>query len=256
MRLAVEYDGTAFCGFQWQPRVRTVAGVLEAALSKLLGATVKIAGAGRTDSGVHATGQVVSFTTARAFPFDRLCVALNSALPGDLAVRDAAIVEAGFSARFSARERTYVYAIWNRAEPSPLYAPYAYHVWRPIDLAAMRAGCAHLLGAHDFRAFCGVPPENGVTLRTVRRLHLEARGDTVRLEIAADGFLHRMVRTIAGTLVDCGTGRLDPGRVAAILASRDRRQAGHTAPPNGLYLAGVRYEGGYDSYSEPPIFRW
>jgi tRNA pseudouridine38-40 synthase len=217
---------------------------------------VKIAGAGRTDSGVHASGQVVSFTTRRPFPFHKLCIALNSELPKDIGVRDVSVVPPPFSARFSALQRTYVFAIFNRREPSPLLARQAYHVWRPLDIEPMLAGAEHLIGEHDFRSFCGLLPEGGVTIRTVRRLDMERRGDMFRIVIAADGFLHRMVRTIVGTLVDCGAGLRDPAGVPAMLHARDRRTAGHTAPPNGLYLAGVTYEGGYDSYAEPPVFRW
>ncbi|MBV8489815.1 MAG: hypothetical protein JO199_04720, partial [Candidatus Eremiobacteraeota bacterium] len=130
LRLTVEYDGTDFCGFQWQPNARTVAGVLEAALSGMLDEPVKVTGAGRTDSGVHACGQVVSFSTARAFPFERLTIALNSALPSDVTVRESAVASDDFSARFSAIERTYVYAILARREPSALLRNAAYHVWR------------------------------------------------------------------------------------------------------------------------------
>ncbi len=217
---------------------------------------IKISAAGRTDAGVHACGQVVSFSTSRAFPFDRLCLALNSELPDDVGVRESATMNASFSARFSAKERTYVYAIFNRSQPDPLLSRHAYHVWLPIDLEPLHAAARELLGERDFRSFCGLLPEGGVTVRDVRRLAAQRRGNLIRIEITASGFLHRMVRTIVGTLVDCGTGRRTPSELPAILAARDRRAAGHTAPPNGLYLAGVRYDDGYDSYAEPPIFRW
>ncbi|MBV8118285.1 MAG: tRNA pseudouridine(38-40) synthase TruA, partial [Candidatus Eremiobacteraeota bacterium] len=200
VRLTLEYDGTNFCGFQWQPAVRTVAGVLEAALSELLAEHVKVAAAGRTDSGVHASGQVVSFSTQRRFPFDRLCIALNAMLPRDIAIRRADVVDDPFSARFSALERTYVYAIYNRAAPAPLLARYAYHVWLPLELQPMRAAAAQLLGEHDFRSFCAELPQSGVTVRAVRELNVERRTDLLRVEIRAGGFLHRMVRTIVGTL--------------------------------------------------------
>jgi tRNA pseudouridine38-40 synthase len=255
VRLTVEYDGTEFCGFQWQPAARTVAGALEAALSRLMAETIKVSAAGRTDAGVHACGQVVSFSTGRAFPFERLCVALNSELPNDVSVRESVVVSSSFSARFSAIERTYVYAILNRRQPAPLLARHAYHVWRPIDLEPVKVAATELLGERDFRSFCGLLPESGVTIRDLRRLAIEKRGELLRVELTASGFLHHMVRTIVGTLVDCGTGRRRADELPAILAARDRRQAGHTAPPNGLYLAGVRYEDGYDSYAEPPIFR-
>jgi tRNA pseudouridine38-40 synthase len=250
LRAALEYDGTRFCGFQWQPAVRTVAGELEAALLRLLGEAVKVAAAGRTDTGVHASGQVVSLRTSRSFPFERLALALNAALPQDIAVREAAVVADSFSARFSARERRYVYAILNRPQRSALFAQRAYHVYRPLDVEAMRTAAAPLLGTHDFRSFCATLPESGVTVRTVTELRIEPRGEFLCVHISADGFLHRMVRTIVGTLIECGTGRREPASMAAILQSRDRTTAGLTAPAQGLYLAGVRYDD-YDSYRQP-----
>jgi tRNA pseudouridine38-40 synthase len=233
--------------------VRTVAGVLEAALSKLFCEPIKVDAAGRTDTGVHATGQVVSFSTAAAFPFERLALALNSALPSDLSVRDVAVAGADFSARFSAHERTYVYAVLNRRAPSALLAKRAYHVWRDLDLERMREAAQFFLGERDLRSFCGMLPDSGVTVRTVRRIAVERMGDLIRFELCADGFLHHMVRTIVGTLVECGWGKRAPDEIVAILEARDRAAAGHNAPPHGLYLAGVRYDD-YDSFSEPPIF--
>lgn len=256
IRLTVEYDGSAFCGFQMQPGLRTIEGELEATLSRLLREPVKVSAAGRTDAGVHATGQVVSFSTQADFPFDKLALALGSELPRDLGVREAAVVEPEFSARFAALERTYVYAVLARRTRAPLFERYAYRVWYPLDVDAMIAAAETLIGEHDFRSFCGIAPENGVTVRRVHRLRVQACGDLIRFEIAAGGFLHRMVRTIVGTLVDCAAGRLPAGAMPGILAARDRRVAGHTAGPNGLYLAGVRYPDGYDSYFEPPLFRW
>jgi tRNA pseudouridine38-40 synthase len=254
VRCAVEYDGTAFFGFQVQPRARTVAGELERGLSHLLEETVRITGAGRTDAGVHASGQVISFQTPRSFPFDRLAVAMNSVLPSDIAVRDVSIVASDFSARFSARERTYVYAILNRRDRAALLARRAYHVYRrALDITAMRSAARWLVGKNDFRSFCGVLPENGITVRTVRTIEIVAHGDLVRVQICADGFLHRMVRTITGTLVECGLGRRDPDTIPALLAACDRAAAGMTAPAHGLYLAGVRYDD-YDSFKMPPIF--
>lgn len=249
----MEYDGTDFCGLQFQPAVRTVAGELERVLSHMLQHRVKITAAGRTDAGVHATGQVVSFTTQAAFPFERLAIALNSTLPEDVSVRDVAIVNDGFSARFSAVERVYVYAIYNAREPSPLLARSAYHAWKPIDLDRFIEGAQHLLGEHDFRSFCGMLPESGPTVRTVKMLKVKRSGNLIRVEIRADGFLHRMVRNIVGTLAECGNGRRDPAQIPHILQARDRAAAGLTAPPQGLYLAGVRYKDGYDSFREPPV---
>lgn len=249
----MEYDGTSFCGLQYQPSVRTVAGELERVLGELLGHPVKVTAAGRTDTGVHATGQVISFKTPAAFPFERLSIALNSRLPSDVGVRDVALVDEHFSARFSALERAYVYAIHNAREPSPLLGRFAFHAWRPIDLDLFLAGAQHLIGEHDFRSFCGTLPESGPTIRTVKVLTAQRRGDLIRVEIRADGFLHRMVRTIVGTLAECGYGRRDPREVPEILGARHRSAAGLTAPPQGLYLAGVRYKDGFDSFREPPV---
>jgi len=236
--------------------VRTVAGVIEAALARLFGESIKIAGAGRTDSGVHASGQVISFSVPRPFPPERLTLALNALLPVDCSVRDAAEVAAGFSARFSARERTYVYAVLNRRPRSALLTRYAYHVAWPLDPEPMRAAAAHLIGEHDFRAFSASGPEANpsATVRRVARLTVDSRGGLLRLEIAANGFLHHMVRIVVGTLLECGSGRRSPGSIPGILAAGDRAFGGPTAPARGLYLAGVRYADGYDSFSEPLPF--
>jgi len=254
VRAVVEYDGTNFWGMQVQPRGRTVAGELERVLTKLLGEETKISSAGRTDSGVHASGQVISFKTGRPFPFDRLPIAMNSTLDHDVSVRGAAVVDDGFSARFSAVERTYVYAMLNRPQRSALLARSAYHIYTPLDLERMHEAAKYLIGEHDFRSFCGTLPQSGPTVRNVRSIEIEPFDELVRLRITADGFLHRMVRTIVGTLVECGTGRREPQSFSTILSERDRSAAGHTAPPYGLYLAGVKYPDGFASYKEPPPF--
>lgn len=254
VRAAVEYDGSAFSGFQRQPSVRTVAGTLEDALAEIFGGRVVITGAGRTDAGVHATGQVVSFALPRAFALDRLTVALQSKLPRDLAVRDLTEVAAGFSARRDARNRTYVYAVLNAPQPSPQLAGAAWHVRRPLDIGAMRAAAAGLAGEHDFRSFCGLP-ERGPTVRTLSAIGIERRGPLVRCVLTADGFLYHMVRAIVGTLVQCGHGRRDPASMPSVLEARDRAAAGVNAPAHGLTLAGVAYDE-YESYREPWPFRF
>jgi tRNA pseudouridine38-40 synthase len=232
--------------------LRTVTGVLEGGLEQLFGEPVKVTGAGRTDGGVHATGQVVSLATQTRFPLERLLLALRGVLPGDLAVRAADVVAEGFSARFSALERTYVYAILNRSEPSALLTRYACHVPHGLDVGALRNAGAQLVGEHDFRSFATAPPD-AHTVRTVRRLAIEPRGELLRIEIAADGFLRHMVRTIVGTLIECGSGRRNPSDLPKVLAACDRSAAGSTAPAQGLYLAGARYPDGYDSFAEPPV---
>ena len=227
---------------------------MEAALERLFGERIKVTGAGRTDGGVHASGQVVSFSTDRSFPLERLALALNALLPPDCSVREVAEVGSDFSARFSARQRTYVYAILNRPQRSALLARYAYHVTRPLDVSAMRTAAAPLVGEHDFRSFCAFAAAGTPTVRTITRLEIERRNELIRMEIAADGFLHHMVRSIAGTLVECGRGRRSPEELPVILAAGDRTMAGPTSPALGLCLAGVRYDD-YDSFAEPPIFQ-
>lgn len=231
---------------------------MEEALSRLFDAPIKVTGAGRTDTGVHATGQVVSLETPAQFPFERLALALNATLPPDCSVRESAVVDADFSARFSARERTYVYAILNRPQRSASFGRLAWYVAQPLDVEAMRAAAAHAVGEHDFRSFCSLVPEGAEgepssTVRTVTRFSVEPHGELIRLEIAANGFLRRMVRSLAGTLAECGRARGSPDGVAQMLA---RAQPGSRpiAPAQGLYLAGVRYFDGYDSFAEPPLF--
>ena len=240
-RLVVEYDGSAFHGLQYQPELRTVAGALEDALSRIFHAPVKIGAAGRTDTGVHATGQVVSFHAERAFPIERLTLAVNGNTPPDLVVRAADIVPDGFSPRFDALERVYDYLILNRAFPSAVWRARAWHVARAIDDVRFRAAAEPLLGEHDFVAFCGEAPARGGTVRTVQTIRLERNGDLLRITVRGTGFLHRMVRVIVGTLVACSTGYRDVGFAARALESRDRKAAGPTAPAHGLYFAGVRY---------------
>jgi tRNA pseudouridine38-40 synthase len=249
-RVVVEYDGTLFSGLQFQPEERTVAGEVQRALGVLFAEPIAISAAGRTDAGVHASGQVVSFRSTRTFPIERLALALNANLPPDVTARAAAIVGDGFSARFDATARTYEYRILNRAEPSALARRYAHHVYRPLDLDLMRAAARDLIGQHDFIAFCGVLPAHGGTVRTIHSVDITRAGDDVIVRITGLGFLHRMVRIAVGTLIEIATARRAAGDIPAILASRDRRRAGYTAPAAGLTLVGVRYPG-FDSEGSP-----
>jgi len=192
---------------------------------------------------------VISFAAHDAFPIERLALALNSALPRDISVRDAARVANGFSARLSALDRTYTYTVFNRAEPSALLRRSAHFEHRPLDLEAMRLAAADLVGTHDFVSFCGVAPEHGGTVRTLHALEIEGDGQLLRLHFRANGFLHRMVRVMTGTLLEIGTGRRAVGEAGTILRARDRGCAGPTAPPQGLCLVEVRYP---DFSSHPP----
>jgi tRNA pseudouridine38-40 synthase len=246
-RLTIEYDGTDFCGWQRQAQgLRTVCGAVEAALGELFSERIAVTAAGRTDTGVHACGQVISFRSERVFPVERLALAMNVHLPHDVSTRDAAIVADGFSARHDALARTYDYLILNRPMPAAPLRRLTHHVWKRLDPERFAAAAAGLTGEHDFIAFCGVLPKHGGTVRTVHSVTLDFSGDLARIRIAGGGFLHRMVRISAGTLIEIATGRRAPDDILRILASRDRREAGYTAPACGLHLAGVRYAD-YDS---------
>jgi tRNA pseudouridine38-40 synthase len=204
---------------------------------------VKVTVAGRTDAGVHASAQVVSFVSHDDFPIDKLSIALNTSLPQDLTARDAARVETRFSARLSALERRYTYTLLNRRDPSAVLRRFAHHDHRTLDLERMRAGAAHLIGEHDFQTFCGVYPESGGTVRTINAIDIARAGDLIYVHVRGESFLHRMVRIVTGTLLDVAAGRREPGDVATMLVARDRRAAGPTAPPHGLCLVDVRYPG-------------
>jgi tRNA pseudouridine38-40 synthase len=215
--------------------------VLEAALSRLFDMPVKVTSAGRTDAGVHAVGQVISFVSHDAFPIQKLGIALNSALPADLSARDATLVDDAFSARNSALERSYSYFVLNRRAPSAVLRRYAHFDHRDLDLDAMRRAASDLVGEHDFVSFCSLLPERGGTIRRLIEIEIVRDGALVCLRYRGTGFLHRMVRIMTGTLLEIGAGRRAPDSIPAMLAARDRRFSGLTAPAQGLFFTGVRY---------------
>jgi len=243
--MTVQYDGTNFAGFQVQTGQRTVQGVLETALRRITGESIRIVGAGRTDRGVHATGQVISFQSGTSLAPRALQHALNAVLPEDVAIITAAEAEPGFHARFSARAREYRYTIWNAAERPVLGRQYVLH-WRAyLDAAAMDRAAQVLVGEHDFAAFAGASEASERprrTIRTMYRLHCWRDGHRVIVQAVADAFLPHMVRNVVGTLLLVGMHRASVEDVARILASRDRRQAGATIPPRGLCLTRVEYD--------------
>lgn len=243
VKLVIAYDGTGFHGFAAQKgSLRTVQGVLTGTLSRLAGRPVAVTGAGRTDAGVHASGQVVNFDSeAWPCPVERMPLALNALLPDDLAVVSAAEVQDRFHARFAALSKTYVYTVYNRVLRSPLEARYSYHVGPRLSLPAMREAAGYLTGVHDFAAFqvAGTPVSS--TVRHLFRAVVEAEGPFVRVTFCADGFLYRMVRMMAGTLIQVGLGKMEPSRVAALLSAGKEARGGPAAPPQGLCLTEVRY---------------
>jgi tRNA pseudouridine38-40 synthase len=242
-RITLEYDGTGFEGWQIQPGGRrTVQGCLEAALARVTGQAVRVAGSGRTDAGVHARGQVASLRVESRFDAAGLRRALNGVLPADVAVVDSAEAPDDFHARRDARSKLYGYRIWNGSGPSPLRARFSHWLPPPLDLAAMAQAGRDCRGRHDFASFQAAGSDVETTQRTLSLLDVrgESRGE-IEILVEGDGFLRHMVRNLVGTLVEVGLGRRAPDSMAALLAARDRRRAGTTAPARGLTLLRVSY---------------
>jgi tRNA pseudouridine38-40 synthase len=241
-RLTLEYDGSAYNGFQAQTDQPTVQGSVEAAITAFCGETVRLAAAGRTDTGVHATGQVISLDLEKAWPAQTVMNALNAHLVGEaISVLDCEGVEDDWHARFSATGRRYLYRILNRPGPPALDAGRVWHMRKSMDADAMHAAAQALIGLHDFTTFRDVncqskSPEKTLDVATVRRV-----GEEVHLVFEARSFLHRQVRSMTGTLAEVGLGRWTIDDVATALAARDRAACGPVAPSTGLYLTGVRY---------------
>ncbi|HYV47905.1 MAG TPA: tRNA pseudouridine(38-40) synthase TruA [Myxococcaceae bacterium] len=245
VKLVLEYDGTEFVGWQVQPNGRSVQAAVEGALAELLGEPVKVAAAGRTDSGVHALGQVAAFSTARVLPMKAYAVGLNGHLPADVAVVAAEEVPEAFDPRRWSLGKRYRYRISNRGGRSPLRRRTHWELFAPLDVEAMREGARALLGRHDFSAFRAADCEAPHAVREVREVSIAGEaGGEVALEVEGTAFLKHMVRNIAGTLVEVGKGKRPAGWVAEVLASRDRTRAGQTAPAHGLCLVEVRMGGG------------
>ena len=259
-RLTIAYDGSRYHGWQEQtahdgaPTVPTVQAELRSALQVIARQPVNLSGASRTDAGVHALGQVAHFDAENlAVPIDRLARAINSRLPGDIEVREAAEVDPAFDAIGDAVEKQYRYRVWN-AERRPLaYRHTVYHCWTPLDRSAMEKAASLLVGEHDFAAFTNAGHGRLSTVRSVLACAVERRPptgavhpdavahDEVHIVVRGDGFLYNMVRIIAGTLVEVGRGRFAPDHVRTLLGEPDRRRAGPTLPPDGLCLEWIRY---------------
>ncbi|HXT98224.1 MAG TPA: tRNA pseudouridine(38-40) synthase TruA [Polyangia bacterium] len=240
-KVVVEYDGTDFAGWQRQPGQRTVQGVLEEAIREMTGESVFVRAAGRTDAGVHADGQVATFDLELNIPPHGFLRGLNSILPADVALVDVALAAPDFDARFSARGKVYRYTVWAHFVRSPLHARRTWHVRQPLDLEAIRAAAAGLVGEHDFRAFRASDCERRTTRRIVRRIEVDRQGARLTIEVEATAFLKNMVRILVGTLIDVGRGRLTPEAVSRMLETGDRAAGGMTAPPQGLTLLRVIY---------------
>ena len=242
IKLTLSYDGTEFNGWQTHPGYRTVQETLEGAILALTGAPAAVNASGRTDSGVHAVGQVANFYSNTQLPPLTLVRALNAHLPPDVVAREAEDVPQAFDANRDARRKLYRYVIHDGPVPDPFLRRYAYHTRRRLDAAAMRRAAEPLRGRHDFHSFETDWPNRMSSVRTVTHLAVNRVGDWIWLDVEADGFLYNMVRAIAGTLINVGRGYWPEAQVAEILRAEDRRQAGPTAPARGLFLMRVTYE--------------
>jgi tRNA pseudouridine38-40 synthase len=241
LRLVIEYDGTDFAGWQRQVGQRTVQACLEEALAALTGQQLRITGAGRTDAGVHAEGQVASVRVETRIPEGGLLRGLNANLPPDIAVREVSEVPGTFDARRAARGKTYRYQIWNHVVRSPLRGRTSWHYRARLDTDAMRAAAAAFVGQHDFRAFRASDCERKTTVRLVRTCEVWRQGALISCEVEGTAFLKNMVRIMVGTLVAAGRGEIDAEGVSKLLVDGERADAGVTAPAHGLTLVRVAY---------------
>jgi tRNA pseudouridine38-40 synthase len=242
IKLLIEYDGTNYLGWQVQPKGLTIQGILEEKLGLLTGETIQLFGSGRTDSGVHALGQVAHFKTRSQMDIHSMQRALNSLLPRDIVIKEIEEAEDGFHARKHSKGKVYEYRILNRNLRSAFHRGYVWHITQTLDLMEMKKATQRLIGEHDFSAFRTVGSPTRTTVRKVIRAEWKrGRDGLIRFEIEANGFLKQMVRGIVGTLVEVGKGKINAAEFQKILDSKDRRKAGPTAPARGLFLKEVKY---------------
>ena len=241
--LVCEYDGTAYCGWQRQINGPSVQQALEETLARLTGEPVTVTGSSRTDAGVHALGLCAHFDSATRIPPDKLAFALNTMLPSDIRIRESGLAPEGFHARYSACGKVYRYMFFNSRHDCAIGRQYAAHVPLPLNERLMHEEAQALCGTHDFAAFAASGSVATSTVRTIYRAQVTRSGETVTLTVLGDGFLYNMVRIIAGTLMEVGTGRRAPGAIARAIETGDRLALGQTAPAKGLTLMRVLYGG-------------
>ncbi len=240
-KLIVAYDGTDYHGFAKQDNALTIQEVLEKAIASVIGQDVRVIGAGRTDTGVHAKGQCCVFDAQTGIPVYSLIKAINSKLPKDITVKDIAIVPDDFQPRYAAKHKTYRYQILNSKIRDPFIYKYAYFYPYDLDITLMQEAAAYIVGEHDFKCFCSAGSSVVSTVRTVYELKITKQGDLITIDICGNGFLYNMVRIIVGTLLKVGTNKLPVEQMQNILVSKDRGLAGPTAPPQGLTMLEISY---------------
>ncbi len=242
IKLVIEYDGTHYHGWQVQPNALTIQEVMEEKIGIMIQEPVRLIASGRTDTGVHALGQVASFKTSSSIPVNGLRQGLNRLLPKDIVIQSAQEVDENFHPQFGAKRKTYRYVILNREQRSAIYRNYCWHLPRPLDFAALQDASRLLIGKQDFSSFQAADPEPIGPMREVFKAEWSVeKGKFFCFTIEADGFLKHMVRNIVGTLVEVGQGRISREEFSKILWARDRRKAGMAAPPQGLFLLEVKY---------------
>ena len=242
VKLVVAYDGTNYHGWQVQDNGITIEEVLNRTISELVQEDIKVIGASRTDAGVHACGNVAVFDTESRIPGDKFSFALNQRLPDDIRIQESCEVDADFHPRYADTVKTYEYNILNRRFELPSKRLYAAFCYYPIDIERMNQAAAYLVGEHDFKSFCSAGAQVQTTVRTIYAVNVTKEDDMVHIRITGNGFLYNMVRIIAGTLMQVGTGLMEPEQVKEILEARDRSKAGPTAVAKGLTLVEIRYE--------------
>lgn len=242
VKLVVAYDGTNYHGWQVQDNGITIEEVLNRTISELVQEDIKVIGASRTDAGVHACGNVAVFDTESRIPEDKFSFALNQRLPEDIRIQESCEVDADFHPRYADTVKTYEYNILNRRFELPSKRLYAAFCYYPMDIERMNQAAAYLVGEHDFKSFCSAGAQVQTTVRTIYAVNVTKHDDMVHIRITGNGFLYNMVRIIAGTLMQVGTGLMEPEQVKEILEARDRSKAGPTAVAKGLTLVEIRYE--------------
>lgn len=242
IKIILEYDGTDYSGWQYQKNTdQTIQQKLEECLNRLNKSAVKVTASGRTDAGVHAKGQVVNFNLDVSIPVERVPFALNSELPDDILCKEAEIVSPDFNARFDARGKKYRYRLLNDSIPSVFTRNFVYNLRQPLDFDKIYLAARQLTGRHDFAAFQAKGSDADDTVRTIKDIKIKKHGREYWIDVQGDGFLYKMVRIIMGTIIECGLKKMNPADIPQIIASKDRRQAGYTAPAKGLTLIEVYY---------------
>lgn len=241
VRLTVAYDGTNYHGWQIQPTGITIESVLNETLSGLLGEEIQVTGASRTDSGVHSLGNVAVFDTNTRIPAEKISYALNQRLPEDIVVQKSEEVAGDFHPRYCDSRKTYEYRILNREFRDPTRRKNTYFYYHPLDVEKMQRAADYLIGEHDFKSFCAVNAQVKTTVRRIYACNVEREDDVITIQITGNGFLYNMVRIIAGTLIQVGSGAVAPDQMGEILKKTDRSAAGPTAPAQGLTMIGIEY---------------